>query len=80
MEVNQTPKQLHKHTIPIVMIIIALLALPVIILSHYNASSLNTETVLARGLMAHVVHVQPVRQTPGSSLRNGLGQTIQLSP
>jgi hypothetical protein len=59
MEVNSPPKRLHRHALPVAMVAAALLALPVIVFSRYNTTSLPAEGGLARGLVTRVLYVRP---------------------
>jgi hypothetical protein len=72
MEIESPPKQLHTHAVPIVVIAVALLALPVIAFGRYNTTSQRTELALARGLVARILHVKP---TP-----NGLARITLNNP
>jgi len=85
MEVKPPSKQLHKHAAPIVMIALGLLALPAIMFSHYNSTSLPAEGILARGLVTHVLRVQPTPNglakitLDSSSTANTIGSNVDSS-
>jgi len=83
MEVS--PKQLHKHAIPVVMVMMILLILPAAALTNNPA-----ENSLAKGLVTRVINVRltnnglvdvslndPATDNPpvGSYVNNGLDQT-----
>jgi hypothetical protein len=61
MEVNPASKGLHKHALPVVMVMLALLSVPVIEFSHAAANdpSPSVGSSLARGLLTPVIRVQP---------------------
>ncbi len=69
MEVNTKSKQLHKHAVPIIMIITAFLALSVISLSHYAGYS-QAQAALARGLTTRVIKVKPTHDGLAEIKRN----------
>jgi hypothetical protein len=59
MAVNRTSKQLHKHSLPIVVIVLALLVLSAAVFSRFRTGNLTAADAVAAGLVTHVVHVQP---------------------
>jgi hypothetical protein len=90
MEVDQAPKQLRKHAVPVLMVILALLMLPAAQLISNN-SNIHSGTVMARDLIARTVHIRPTSnglakitlndptsvtsgQSAGSNFQTGLGQ------
>lgn len=72
MEVNRQSKQLHKHSLPIVMVAFALVVLSVALLDRAGGSNITDADAIARGLVTHVVHVQPTA--------NGLAQVTLGDP
>jgi hypothetical protein len=61
MEVKTPPKQLLKHTLPVLMIIIMLFAVSTVMLGGQGALDLNQaqNSALARGLVTRVFRVRP---------------------
>ena len=58
MEVT-TPKQLHKHTVPIIMIALAFLFVAVATISGKVDSVAETESALAKSLTTNLVKIEP---------------------
>jgi hypothetical protein len=78
MEVKPA-KQLTKHTIPVVMAMLALLALPAAALAFYKADNPKVETAIAHGLVTRVIHIRPTANGLDGLAQTGHTAELSLS-
>jgi hypothetical protein len=81
MEINrhQTPKNLHHHALPIVILAIAVLAVSAPYLLHQNTLSGNDGTTLVRDLSTRTLQVNPT--TNGfARITVNKNATVHISP